>query len=581
MFVTVMRVYYRSDPPGRQVELADKLTGQEKVVLDNWRRVDFTKSCPTVEELVLRACKRMTPTSLMALPKLRSLSLDNNYWKSVRLCLPPLVKDITVFERKLENFQCNRSACVKSLLMDNVKLKDVEFLCDLPSLQRFHVRWTLWDGVIEKFEHPRLVDVSITGASITRMGALPQIKTMELHLATVPSGWSQASTLTKLSLYFNTCHSFRFIGCLINLTDLTITHIIPRESGRANLAGLQYIRQLQNLTLGGLYAFVQPPVGGWCHSLVKVGIHHCLLEDVPSFVLEARNVIELSLANNHITDIPPEITHLQRIRSLDLSNNALCGFPVHVTGITSLTELNLTGRIERPTESNVIFEIPPEIRHLCHLEVLEMRYAGLTTVSRELYELRQLVKLDITNNPIERLPSGISRMEGLRYLYLDNSNLIQMPEGLFDCPKIWIVSVNHTPLHCLPWNMHRARHLLRVNARHTNIKKLPVSIGDASCVLHFSGSEFDRLPLSVINNPICLAPTDRRHMAPLYADLEHRCQSTYWAYGVKDEFPESTRTFQAFVMLCAKRNCRRLPDEIWMHVFSFLRIKDFRNMSMH
>lgn len=579
-----MKGMYLGIDLGRNVNIGRLVHQNTNVTLELFESVKFTEECPHIQELSLKNCKHMKLTSLAFLPNLRELSLRNNGVKSMQLYLPSTVENVVVHERNLEVFACSNNACVRSLVMHVTVLKGVEFLSKFHLLQNLHLCWSSWGVDMVDLVHPHLSTVNIIGARLHHVGALPNVQEMNLQLVNVPTGWSKATSMTKLVLYFREFGSFRFIGSLVNLTHLELASIPPYLSGRANLTGLQFLPRVKTLILKDLDNFKQPPAGEWCHSLECITITDCTLDAVPPFVLGAVNVVELFLNDNAIDTISPEIQQLQKIRTLNLAANELHGFPLYVTALTTLEELDLSGEEYDVWVSPLwgastdmrcmqsILEIPPEIRNLHKLRVLTMSDTDLVTVSAELYKLQELQTLKLNNTEIEELPVGISNMASLKRLVVNKTRLTCLPQDLFNCPKIQIVEADDTYLTCLPHNVHHAKtlHMLAVND--TNIRDLPVSIGDSRSSFGLEGLAINKLPLSVIH--ACSFHIDTLRNTVLQ-DLEKRQESTYWTHGVRAEFPESTRTFQAFIMLCAGKHRNHLPDEIWMHVFSFMRIRDY------
>ncbi|MBN1430324.1 MAG: leucine-rich repeat domain-containing protein [Anaerolineae bacterium] len=109
------------------------------------------------------------------------------------------------------------------------------------------------------------------------------------------------------------------------------------------------------------------------------------------------SIVELNLFGNKMKGtVPPEIRYLKDLKVLNLGGNQLT-------------------------------ELPPDIGELVNLQQLDMSGNLLTEVPPELGQLTELQKLDLRGNQLTNLPGELSRLTGLRQLYLASNQYIEVP----------------------------------------------------------------------------------------------------------------------------------------------------------
>lgn len=561
---------------------------EECVTFFQCKDIRLTSALAHAEHLTVELCTNVDLGGLFGMKSLRELVLSKHHSVGLHLSVPPSLKKVVLHDSELIVFSCKRNTCVETLHVHDTLLPYEHVLSKMQGLRHLDVihgfRW----GKLHLLEHRELVDVSLSHVTVRHVGHLPSIKSMSLCVRYIPTGWTHATTLTSLDLVFNTFGSMRFLSALVNLESLSLRIIGFLERKPVSLRSLQFLHKLRVLTLRGFPVWEEPPTGTWCRELRKVTIWACGLSTVPAFVFMATKMTELSLSNNHIPVIPEDIHQLGRLQILDLADNNLDGFPVHVTGLKSLKKLYLQNayrtrhdgfhRVEG-SSFNCITAIPADIQYLRNLRVLQLSGTGLSSLPVELYELYKMEELHLFQNLLTSMPSGISKMEGLKILMLNSNDLDCLPEDLFACPSLERVHACETNLTYLPEGIHKAPRLWRLHVSDTRLKKLPCSIGDIPVSMQLHNTDLEQLPLSMshllTSGNVYQGSFHTPVFERLFQDLFERRTSRYWAWSLRHEFPHSTATFQALVLLCAKRGGVRLPLELWCRVFSFFLITDF------
>ncbi|MDB5256168.1 MAG: disease resistance protein TAO1-like isoform [Chitinophagaceae bacterium] len=149
--------------------------------------------------------------------------------------------------------------------------------------------------------------------------------------------------------------------------------------------------------------------------------------------------------------------------------------PAYVFEMTELTDLSIQGmdcdyRVSDDqgndiTQCWMIYEIPPEIKRLKHLESLRLNVNAITKLPPEIGELKQLKSLDLSDNlglsdiqnvtalsnlehlslygcSLDKLPADIGKLSKLTYLGLsgnaiDYMELARIRQALPDCEVVF------------------------------------------------------------------------------------------------------------------------------------------------
>ena len=139
------------------------------------------------------------------------------------------------------------------------------------------------------------------------------------------------------------------------------------------------------------------------------------LSELPAHLWSLRSLEHLSAGGNRLTALPPG-EHL-RLRSLELSGNALHRIVMPL--LPALVRMDL---------SNNPLDIPPRGLHRLHqLHTLDLSNTGLRWLSPRMGALHALVNLDLYGDPIAQLPPGLSALPNLRTLHLSARPVRTLP----------------------------------------------------------------------------------------------------------------------------------------------------------
>ena len=125
-------------------------------------------------------------------------------------------------------------------------------------------------------------------------------------------------------------------------------------------------------------------------------------------------------------------------RALDLRGKRLSKVPAAVFELTELVELNLS--------YNYLKELPASINKLRNLRVLRLDGNQLRELPHSICQLSNLFGLSVRENQLCVLPSNIKHLRNLHHLWLDNNQLSTLPDGIAELEKLDLLFVAGNPL---------------------------------------------------------------------------------------------------------------------------------------
>lgn len=149
--------------------------------------------------------------------------------------------------------------------------------------------------------------------------------------------------------------------------------------------------------------------------IALLGVGYFVLDTEETTLLEEQNEIRKenveTTKDNSISNTKGE--------TLDLSGRGLTKVPSYVFEMTNLVELNLSNnRLEGSLQA--------EIRHLRNLKVLNLSNNRFTGVPAEVGQLEELEILDLSNNLLTGLPNEIGNLSKLKILDISGNNYSEL-----------------------------------------------------------------------------------------------------------------------------------------------------------
>lgn len=148
-----------------------------------------------------------------------------------------------------------------------------------------------------------------------------------------------------------------------------------------------------------------------------------------------------------------------------------------------------------------IYDVLKNEKHLCiGGERDAFKYVRRKKVSRAfletVFDLGNLISLDLSNTEIYVLPDGIGRLGNLQYLTLNNSSAEEIPESIGSLGNLGYLDLNYTSLKELPESIGKLSRLQYLSLNYTYIKVLPESIAGLRRLqsLYLASSHLELLP---------------------------------------------------------------------------------------
>lgn len=185
----------------------------------------------------------------------------------------------------------------------------------------------------------------------------------------------------------------------------------------------------------------------------------------------ATNSDTLDLSKMELSVVPQAVFKLRHLSSLDLSNNQIKTLPAAISSL-QLEHLELSG--------NPLGKLPKPLFSVRSLRYLGLGDCGLHVLDPEIGRLRSLETLAITNNRVTGLPASFADLKALRRLVLDRNPLKHFPPevlGLVDLEVLYAIGCG---IASLPSAIHDLRGLEELYLNDNLLSELPNEIGDLS-----------------------------------------------------------------------------------------------------
>ncbi|KAI2797880.1 Leucine-rich repeat-containing protein 57 [Blomia tropicalis] len=146
-------------------------------------------------------------------------------------------------------------------------------------------------------------------------------------------------------------------------------------------------------------------------------------QSVKSHMENAQRTGVFQLSNAKLAEIPPELFRLKSLRSIDLSSNKLKEIPPTFGMFTNLRTLMLN--------ANQLTKLPEEIGQLSKLETISLSGNLLESIPSSFINLRSLRRVELSNNCIKKFPTNeLANLRQLDFLDLSNNKIGIIPSGV-------------------------------------------------------------------------------------------------------------------------------------------------------
>lgn len=245
------------------------------------------------------------------------------------------------------------------------------------------------------------------------------------------------------------------------------------------------------------------------------------------------------------------LRHLQEhLETLHLTFTQPADIPLWVYSLRGLQELHLTGRMSSDGGMGRGWALG-SLRQLRHLRVLVLR-GTLQKIPGELSEVSgSLMRLEIHNEGTRLLVlTGLRRLTGLAEVQLQGCQLERLPSALLALTGLRSLDLRHNSLRTLEelLGLQHLRHLSCLRLAHNYVLALPVSVGVLRSLelLDLCHNQLQSLP------------------SALFA--LHRLRRLLLAGNLLEELPAEVRALKLLAELDLMGNrLERLPEELFAH----------------
>lgn len=186
-------------------------------------------------------------------------------------------------------------------------------------------------------------------------------------------------------------------------------------------------------------------------SVRDLDLTACRLQEIPDYVSELTELIELTLNKNSISEVPSALGSCTQLQTLRINDNVLTAVHDKLGSLPVLSHVDFGNNLLRdvPTalfslgkldnlllHNNFIDEIPSDIQKLSSLTCLSLSSNKIESLPTEIGSLENLSILMLEGNKLEYLPAEIGALINLEDLALDGNNLLAYPYELADLQRL-------------------------------------------------------------------------------------------------------------------------------------------------
>lgn len=351
-----------------------------------------------------------------------------------------------------------------------------------------------------------------------------------VRLYKLPESISQLKNLKKLDLTNNALGLGTGLEHLANLSGLEVLSLANNELGveffiEETIAERVEESQEDDITMSdNLYKEIRKEI---IEEYLYVGNWEG--EDIlPLLVSQLTNLRELDVRSNYLRDIPESIKQLTKLQRLNLADNHLFQLPVGLCALTKLKRLY--------AERNYINSLPEDIGELKALEKITLHQNPLHSLPQSFGQLHQLkelqfernyqldwggvfavleqldnlIKLEIRDCGIEKMPEGLVKLKHLKELNLYNNQLILFPDNIDQLTQLQSLIICDANFYKLPDGLKNLQHL-----QHLVLYTCNKLNWDAAFKLLGEALSLPRLRLDISYNSIAKLPESIQRLSRL------------------------------------------------------------------
>src|ERR1700677_2436862 len=119
------------------------------------------------------------------------------------------------------------------------------------------------------------------------------------------------------------------------------------------------------------------------------------------------------------------------------------------------------------------------------IRVLNVRYRQLQTVPKELSQLANLQRLDLSNNQLHIIPKELGQLASLQELYLPNNQLQTIPKELGQLASLRRLDLSNNQIQTIPKELGQLASLQTLYLYNNQLQTIPKELGQLASLRYF------------------------------------------------------------------------------------------------
>ncbi|WP_172826781.1 T9SS type A sorting domain-containing protein [Flammeovirga sp. SJP92] len=222
-------------------------------------------------------------------------------------------------------------------------------------------------------------------------------------------------------------------------------------------------------------------------------------------------VTKIQFSNNKINgDLATEFKYLSDLNKIYFSSCNVKGLPASLSNLSNLKELYFYDNSGITSSLGVVND-------LTTLETIVFSGCELTKFPEELLKLSELQFIDLSNNQIQKIPSGISSLTKLSNLHLDGNRFTFYPSIVNEITSLEVLDLSNNLISSIPSEIGNLSNLVELRLEKNSLLTIPSAFGNLTqlSTLDLGYTDISELPAELSN---C---TNLRYLYIEHCQFEH------------------------------------------------------------